>query len=164
MQVASRYTKFLLWPSLILVFTLLMLQWLQYRFVIVEAKTEVYAGSIAILFLILGYFISSQLQPKQTKFPEAENGFTNVEVELATSGSDALSLAQPDSDLEGLLSQRELEVLQLMAKGYSNLEISEQLFISLSTVKTHCSSIYIKLDVKRRTGAVERARSLGLLN
>ncbi len=61
------------------------------------------------------------------------------------------------------LSAREHAVLKLIAQGCSNLEISEQLFISLHTVKTHASHINSKLGVERRTQAVARAKSLGLL-
>ena len=61
------------------------------------------------------------------------------------------------------LSPRELEVLQLMAQGRSNQEISERLFLALSTVKGHNQNIFGKLQVQRRTEAVARARELGLL-
>lgn len=61
------------------------------------------------------------------------------------------------------LSTRELGVLQLIAQGCSNQEISEQLFISLHTVKTHARHINSKLGVERRTQAVARAKTLGLL-
>lgn len=61
------------------------------------------------------------------------------------------------------LSAREHAVLKLIAQGCSNQEISEQLFISLHTVKTHASHINSKLGVERRTQAVARAKSLGLL-
>ena len=61
------------------------------------------------------------------------------------------------------LSQRELEVLNLVAQGLSNREISERLFLALSTVKTHNQKIFGKLQVQRRTEAVARARELGLL-
>jgi LuxR family maltose regulon positive regulatory protein len=61
------------------------------------------------------------------------------------------------------LSPRELEVLQLIAQGLSNREISEQLFLALSSVKGHNLKIFGKLQVQRRTEAVARARELGLL-
>jgi LuxR family maltose regulon positive regulatory protein len=61
------------------------------------------------------------------------------------------------------LSAREMSVLQLIAQGCSNQEISERLFISLHTVKTHASHINSKLGVERRTQAVARAQELGLL-
>lgn len=56
------------------------------------------------------------------------------------------------------ISERELEVLQLISEGLSNLEIGEKLFISESTIKTHVSNLFVKLDVKRRTQAVTRAK------
>jgi LuxR family maltose regulon positive regulatory protein len=61
------------------------------------------------------------------------------------------------------LSPRELEVLHLLAKGLSNREISERLFLAVDTVKGHNYRIYGKLQVKRRTEAVARGRELGLL-
>ncbi|HZC01611.1 MAG TPA: LuxR C-terminal-related transcriptional regulator, partial [Gammaproteobacteria bacterium] len=61
------------------------------------------------------------------------------------------------------LSQRELEVLRLIARGLSNREISQRLFLALSTVKGHNRIIFSKLMVQRRTEAVARARELGLL-
>ena len=61
------------------------------------------------------------------------------------------------------LSERELEILQLVADGLSNREISDRLYLALSTVKGHNRNIYGKLGVKRRTEAVALARELGLL-
>jgi len=68
-----------------------------------------------------------------------------------------------DSPLLSGLSERELEILALVADGPSNREISERLFISISTVKGHNQNIYGKLEVKRRTEAVAYARDLGLI-
>jgi len=68
------------------------------------------------------------------------------------------------ASLNEALSSRELAVLQLIAQGCSNQEISERLFISLNTVKTHARHINSKLDVERRTQAVARAKALGLLS
>jgi LuxR family maltose regulon positive regulatory protein len=61
------------------------------------------------------------------------------------------------------LSQREIEVLRLIAQGLSNLEICKRLFIALNTVKGHNRMIFDKLQVQSRTEAVARARELGLL-
>jgi ATP/maltotriose-dependent transcriptional regulator MalT len=61
------------------------------------------------------------------------------------------------------ISKRELDVLNLMAGGLSNEEIADKLFVSLNTVKTHSSNIYLKLDVKRRTQATEKARRLNII-
>jgi len=67
------------------------------------------------------------------------------------------------SEASALLSQRERSVLQLLAEGFSNQEIGTYLFISVNTVKTHTKKINSKLGVKRRTQAVMRAKTLGLL-
>ena len=61
------------------------------------------------------------------------------------------------------LSQRELEILQLIAQGLSNRQISERLFLALSTVKGHNRILFDKLSVQSRTEAIARARELGLL-
>jgi LuxR family maltose regulon positive regulatory protein len=69
----------------------------------------------------------------------------------------------PESELVEPPSERELEVLQLIAKGLTNPEIASRLFIALNTVKTHTRNMYGKLDVRSRTQAVARARALGIL-
>jgi len=61
------------------------------------------------------------------------------------------------------ITDRELEILQLIGRGYANREIAEILAISANTVKTHASNIYSKFRVKRRTQAVALGRDLGLL-
>ncbi|UNM19072.1 LuxR C-terminal-related transcriptional regulator [Pseudomonas sp. ArH3a] len=71
--------------------------------------------------------------------------------------------ASPSGVAENPLSLRELEVLQLIALGNSNLEIADRLFISLHTVKTHARRIHSKLGVERRTQAVAKAKTLGLM-
>ena len=71
--------------------------------------------------------------------------------------------ARADQPLVEPLSQRELEVLQLIAQGLSNREISERLFLALDTVKGHNRRIFGKLLVQRRTEAVAKARSLNIL-
>ncbi len=67
------------------------------------------------------------------------------------------------SSLNSLLTQRELEILTLIANGFSNKDIAKKLIRSLGTVKVHTSNIYSKLGAKNRTEAVARARELGLL-
>jgi LuxR family maltose regulon positive regulatory protein len=80
-------------------------------------------------------------------------------------GADSpIQSSQPTGDtLIEPLTERELEVLRLIAQGLSNREISERLFLALSTVKGHARIIFDKLQVKNRTEAVARARELGLL-
>jgi LuxR family maltose regulon positive regulatory protein len=61
------------------------------------------------------------------------------------------------------LSAREVEILELIAQGFSNREIGERLYIALDTVKGHNRKIFGKLGVQRRTEAIARARAVGLL-
>jgi LuxR family maltose regulon positive regulatory protein len=69
----------------------------------------------------------------------------------------------PESSLIEPLSERELEVLRLMADGLTNREIASRLFLALNTVKAHAGNIYGKLNVHSRTQAIARAQTLGLL-
>lgn len=75
----------------------------------------------------------------------------------------AESASSLSRSLTGPLSQRELEVLRLIAEGLSNREIGERLFLALNTIKGHNRRIFDKLEVKRRTEAITRGRELGLL-
>ncbi len=77
--------------------------------------------------------------------------------------TDPLKTQAPESDLIEPLSERELEVLQLIAEGLTNPEIAARLFLTLNTVKVHTRNIYGKLDAHNRTQAVARARALGIL-
>jgi LuxR family maltose regulon positive regulatory protein len=78
--------------------------------------------------------------------------------------TDQLKALAPKSGLVEPLSERELEVLQLIAEGLTNQEISSRFFISIHTVKTHTRNIYAKFNVNSRTQAVAKARALGLLS
>ncbi|MFC8689561.1 LuxR C-terminal-related transcriptional regulator [Brevibacillus porteri] len=84
------------------------------------------------------------------------------EEEPKREGGSSNQLHHADSLIEPL-SERELEILQLIEKGLSNRDIAQQLFLALSTVKGHNRNIFDKLQVQRRTEAVARARRLGLL-
>ncbi|MEZ4593591.1 MAG: response regulator transcription factor, partial [Chloroflexota bacterium] len=81
----------------------------------------------------------------------------------AFAGQEASEPAANEQPLLDPLSDRELEVLQLVAEGLSNRQIAERLYLALSTVKGHNRLIYDKLNVKRRTEAVAKARELGIL-
>ena len=76
---------------------------------------------------------------------------------------DAAKAVQPATELPEPLRERELEVLVLIAAGKRNPEIALELFIALSTVKTHVHNIYRKLGARNRAQAVSRARELNLL-
>ncbi|AWI27043.1 helix-turn-helix transcriptional regulator [Flavobacterium pallidum] len=131
-----------------------LLKWLELRFIIFEHSFEVYAGLIAVIFTALGIWLALKLsKPKvQTVVVEKPVYVKNDAFTLNT----ALV-----SQLE--LSKREMEILNLLAAGHSNQEIAGEIFVSLSTVKTHIQNLFEKLDVKRRTQAVEKARRLQLI-
>jgi LuxR family maltose regulon positive regulatory protein len=86
--------------------------------------------------------------------------FPNVELEQPESTKPQVS----EAELIEPLSERELEVLQLIAEGLTNPEIASRLFVSLNTVKAHTRNIYGKLGVHNRTEAVTKARALGVLH
>ena len=73
-------------------------------------------------------------------------------------------VGQPEPGPAGILTDRELEVLQLLARGFPNKEIAARLNRTEQTVKFHLTSIYRKLEVKNRTGAVSAAFDAGIIN
>ena len=96
---------------------------------------------------------------------EAIQGGGNVEQvdQESIQGRAARTSAHLEDGLPISLSAREMEVLALIAEGKSNQEISAQLYLAMNTVKRHAYNIYTKLEVKKRTQAVSRARQLGLI-
>jgi LuxR family maltose regulon positive regulatory protein len=83
--------------------------------------------------------------------------------EEPSSGQASPTTVRLEDGLPVSLSAREMEVLALIAQGKSNQEISAELYLALNTVKRHAYNIYTKLEVKKRTQAVSRARQLGLI-
>lgn len=141
---------------------LFLLEWLKLRFLIFEHSLEVYIGAIALLFTGLGIWLAIKLTSPKVKTVVVEKEKTViVEKEVYLDNQEFL-FNQAEADRLGL-SRRELEVLELMSQGYSNQEIGNRLFVSLSTVKTHISNLFEKLDVKRRTQAIEKAKKLRLV-
>lgn len=133
---------------------LLLLRLLEYKFLVLEYKVEIYAGIIAIIFLLIGIWVAN----KVTK-PKVETVVVEKEVKIFQDNFSVNTKA-----IETLkISSRELEVLKLMAKGLSNQEIADTLFVSLNTIKTHNANLFEKLDVKRRTQAVEVAKKLQII-
>lgn len=134
---------------------LFLLKWLELRFIIFSHSYEIYIGLIAVIFTALGIWLALKLSK-----PKIETIVVEKQVYVPRNGDFVLNTALV-SQLE--LSKRELEILNLLARGCSNQEIAAQLFVSLSTVKTHNQNIFEKLDVKRRTQAVEKAKRLSLI-
>ena len=141
--------------SLSLALLLFLLKWLELRLVIFDHAFEIYIGAIALIFTSLGIWLALKLsKPRiETRIIEKEVYITRTEDFIPNTGL--------ISELE--LSKREMEILNLMALGHSNEEIASRIFVSLSTVKSHNQNLFFKLDVKRRTQAVEKARRLNLI-
>jgi NarL family two-component system response regulator LiaR len=132
---------------------LLLLKWLEWQFVIINHAFEIYAGAIAVIFTALGIWLAIKLiTPKVKTVIIEKQVFANTHFVL---NQDELNRLH--------LSTRELEVLQLIADGLSNQEIAERLFVSLNTIKTHTSNLFLKLEVERRTQAIEKAKRLNLI-
>ena len=119
----------------------LALEWLDYRRLVHAHADAIYAGLIAAGFLGLGVFVGARLFGA---------------VRTAAPGN-------PQAQAALGISAREREVLGALATGCSNKEIARRLGVSPNTVKTHVSRLYAKLEARRRTDAVHRARELGLL-
>ncbi len=134
---------------------LFLLKWLELRFVIVSHAFEIYIAAIALIFTVLGIWLALKLMKPKEKT-------VLVEKEVYRNNPGEFVLNEPELSNLGL-SKRELEVLSLMAEGFSNQEIAARLFVSLNTIKTHSSRVFEKLDVKRRTQAVEKAKRLSLI-
>jgi DNA-binding CsgD family transcriptional regulator len=138
--------------ALLLAILVFALKWFQWKFLILENAWDIYSGLLAVFFTILGVWIATQL----TK-PKIETLIVEKEVYINSTNDFTIN----ETELKKLnLSNREYEVLQLLTKGYSNAEIAENLFLSLSTVKTYVSNLFVKMDVKSRTQAIEKAKRL----
>jgi len=141
--------------SFCLALLLFLLKWLEFRFIIFDYSLEIYIGAIALIFTGLGIWLALKLSKPKIKT-------VVVEKEVHISRNENFVLNQSlVAKLE--LSNRELEILGLMAEGNSNQEIANRIFVSLSTVKTHNQNLFEKLDVKRRTQAIEKAKRLNLI-
>lgn len=119
------------------------LQWLQYRMLVREHPSEIYFGLVAFGFLALGVWIGGRVFRR----PQPHGVFEPNTAARASLG----------------ISEREFEVLELLAAGRSNKEIAAQLAVSPNTVKTHVARLLEKLDAARRTEAIQKARELRII-
>jgi len=134
------------------------LQYTQYRFVIIEHSVELYSALVAILFATFGIWLGLRITRGRETIRET------VVVREVVVPAETPSFA-PDTAKQRILgiTARELEILTLVARGFSNREIAKQRFVSENTVKTHCARAFDKLGAARRTQAVLRGKELGLL-
>ncbi len=121
------------------------LKYIEYRFIVRDMSMEIYIGIIAVMFTALGIWAGPRLTRRKVVL--VDPNFVLNESELQRRG----------------ISKREHEVLELMAKGHSNQEIADKLFVSVNTVKTHLSNLFLKLEAARRTQAIQRAKELRLI-
>ncbi len=122
-----------------------LLKFFEYRLFVRDLSVEVYISVVAILFTALGVWIGLRLTRKKIVL-------ISPDFQLDTSVLSRLGI-----------SKREQEVLDLISKGLSNQEIADKLFVSINTVKTHSSNLFQKLDVSRRTQAIQKAKALRLI-
>ena len=120
----------------------LALQWLDYQRLARVQSLEVYLFLVALGFLVLGVVVGVRVFA-----PPAPKPFDGNPQAAAALG----------------LSERELEVLAELAAGHANKEIAARLHVSPNTVKTHVARLFEKLEAKRRTEAIRKARELGLV-
>lgn len=118
------------------------LQWIQYQYIVRVFAPELYIGLIAVAFTGLGIWAGNRLTPR-TVAPAFERN---------------------DAAIRSLgLTERELTMLERLAAGDANKEIARALDISPNTVKTHIANLFQKLEVQRRTQAIQKARELRVI-
>lgn len=118
------------------------LQWIQYQYIVRVFAPELYIGLIALAFTGLGIWAGNRLTPR-TVAPAFERN---------------------DAAIRSLgLTERELTMLERLAAGDANKEIARALDISPNTVKTHIANLFQKLEVQRRTQAIQKARELRVI-
>ena len=154
-QLKSKHKEILIY-CVSMALMLFLLKWLEARFIVFNYRLDFFIGAIAILFTVLGIWLALKLVK-----PKVETRI--IEKEVYINNSTPTEINQQEIAKLGI-SKRELDVLNLMATGLSNEEIAGKLFIGLNTVKTHSSNIFLKLDVKRRTQAVEKAKRLNIIH
>lgn len=118
------------------------LQWLEYKYVAHAFAPELYVALVALGFTGLGIWAGTRLTPKTVSGP-----FERNEAAIKSLG----------------LTERELTMLERLAAGDANKEIARALEISPNTVKTHIANLFQKLEVQRRTQAIQKARELRLI-
>jgi len=133
----------------------LLLRFLEFRFLIISHRFELYVGGIAIVFTLVGIAFAKKWSNPKIKIQ-------TIVVQNDSATPDFLPNHQEIAERK--ISNREIEVLQLIAEGKSNKEIADALFVSLNTIKTHSSNIFEKLEAKRRTQAVEKAKKLRIIS
>lgn len=129
--------------SALIVSLLALFQLSKYTFISGDTSIEFIIAIVAVVFLGLGYYLNKK---SITSTPLKKQEIDRKTIKKLG------------------ISEREYEVLLEVSKGLSNKEIGEKLFVSESTVKTHVSKLLVKLDAKRRTQAIQRAKELQIIS
>jgi NarL family two-component system response regulator LiaR len=129
------------------------LRLIEYRFLIIGHSLEIYGGLVALVFAGVGIWLGLKLTRKEEVV---------VVREVPVPAPINFAFNQRKQEELGI-TKRELEILSLIASGLSNREIAEKLFVSENTVKTHSSRLFDKMNVKRRTQAVQIGKEFGLI-
>lgn len=129
--------------SALTVSILLLFKLSTYSYLSGNIAVELALAAIALVFFFVGLFINKKY-----------------------AGKEPISQTEIDHNMIAKLgiSNREYEVLVHLSKGMSNKEIADSLFVSESTIKTHVSNLLVKLDAKRRTQAIQKAKTLHLIS
>jgi ATP/maltotriose-dependent transcriptional regulator MalT len=145
------------------------LRYTEYRFIVIEHSVELYSALVAILFAAFGIWLGLRITRSRETIRETVRETIRetvvVKEVLVPAEAPAPEPFAPNVARQQRLgiTARELEILTLVARGYSNREIATQVFVSENTVKTHCARVFDKLGAARRTQAVQRGKELGLL-
>lgn len=146
--------KTLLLYGLFLAMVSIVLKTTEYWFWIKLNAFDIYGVLIAVTFLGAGIWLGNRLNQKNKQ-----------KTTLNPENTEGVATPINEKKLESLgISKREYEVLELLGKGMGNQEIANALFISQSTVKTHISRLFGKLEVKNRTQAILKSRELGIVS
>jgi DNA-binding NarL/FixJ family response regulator len=129
--------------SVLIVSLLILFKISKYAIFIGQTRIEILIAVIALVFLIIGILLNKKSLQKKVKVISRIRQTRKTKTDLTT---------------------REFEVLELIVEGLSNKEIAAQLFVTESTIKTHVSNILIKLDAKRRTEAIQKAKQLQIID
>jgi DNA-binding CsgD family transcriptional regulator len=128
-----------------------LLKLIEYQYFVRAYPMEIYVGLVALIFALIGIYLglrwtTETVVVKEVRVREGAPFVLNTE-KLKELG----------------ITQREHEILTLIAQGLSNREIGEKLFVSENTVKTHSSRLFEKMSVNRRVQAVQKGKDLGLI-
>jgi len=130
-----------------------LLKLIEYQHFIRAYPGEVYGGLVAVIFTAVGVYFG-------LRWTKQKEVIVVKEVRVRDDGPFVLNVEK----LKELgITQREHEILGLIAEGLSNREIGARIFVSENTVKTHSSRLFEKLSVNRRVQAIQRGKELGLL-